>query len=383
MDGGERRQSQYGASYQPSGGGHPAPGQSMGPSSQQQYSQTAPSPSRTDLGTQPTARTYMPGYHYGYQEPQFQTPQMHSSSPLQGVHMQYNPSYVQDPSRSHQLQSPPSQQQYATYVQGSMLPPVGQQSMYGNIPQYQHERQSTALEVMTGQFGSLPQYMPQADSSGVSVGHASSQYLSSQPEQQTYGPISASRPHLQPPFAPSTADYSVLEQPMQTQSQEDKTTRQVTEEGRRQYEQQLRATFNAISAGRVSEASEKLITVTEWLLGSVRALGLHHDDEENHDQRLLLWRELNHAWEALGQKQKTITEEAARTRRQPRDILSSAAIIALVDKLVQLCDQIEKYGLVDYEIGIWEEQIVGIFTQCLDLLPHEQARGGGSLNQQR
>lgn len=61
---------------------------------------------------------------------------------------------------------------------------------------------------------------------------------------------------------------------MQTQSQEDKTTRQVTEEGRRQYEQQLRATFNAISAGRVSEASEKLITVTEWLLGSVRALGM-------------------------------------------------------------------------------------------------------------
>ena len=88
--------------------------------------------------------------------------------------------------------------------------------------------------------------------------------------------------------------------------------------------------------------------------GTLTFPGLHHDDEENHDQRLLFWRELNHAWEALGLKQKTITEEAMRTRRQPRDILSSAAIVALVDKLVQSCDQIEKYGLVDYELGIWE-----------------------------
>lgn len=43
-----------------------------------------------------------------------------------------------------------------------------------------------------------------------------------------------------------------------------------------------------------------------------------------------------------------------------------------MDKLIQLCDQIEKYGLVDYELGIWEEQIVGVFTQCLDLLQQEQ-----------
>jgi len=192
---------------------------------------------------------------------------------MQGVHMQYNPSYVQDPSRSHQLGPSPSQQQYATYGQGSMLPPAGQQSMYGSIPQYQHDRQTTALEVMTGQFGSLPQYMPPTGSSSVSVGHASSQYLSSQPEQQTYDAIAAGRPHLQPPFAPSAADYAMLEQPLQPQLQEDRITRQATEDGRQQYEEQLRATFYAISQGRVSEASEKLVGITEWLLVSVRGLG--------------------------------------------------------------------------------------------------------------
>lgn len=87
---------------------------------------------------------------------------------------------------------------------------------------------------------------------------------------------------------------------------------------------------------------------------------------------MALWRELNHAWEALGQKQMTITENALRTQQQPTDYLTGKNIQGLIDKLIQLCDAIEKHGLVDYEMGIWEEQIVDIFIRCLDLLPQEQ-----------
>lgn len=86
---------------------------------------------------------------------------------------------------------------------------------------------------------------------------------------------------------------------------------------------------------------------------------------------MALWRELNHAWEALGQKQRAITETALRTQQQPTDYLTSKTIQDLVDKLVQFCDAIEKHGLVDYEMGIWEEQIVDVFIRCLDLLPSE------------
>lgn len=85
-----------------------------------------------------------------------------------------------------------------------------------------------------------------------------------------------------------------------------------------------------------------------------------------------LWREVNHAWEALGQKQKTITENALRTQQQPLDYLTGKNIRDLIDKLIQYCDVIEKHGLVDYEMGIWEEQIVDVFIKCLDLLPQEQ-----------
>lgn len=84
---------------------------------------------------------------------------------------------------------------------------------------------------------------------------------------------------------------------------------------------------------------------------------------------------MNHAWEGLGLKQKSITEDALNSRRQALDILSAAAITSLIDHLVQQCDQLEKYGLVDYEMGIWEEQITSIFIQCLDLLPRDP---GGS-----
>lgn len=44
----------------------------------------------------------------------------------------------------------------------------------------------------------------------------------------------------------------------------------------------------------------------------------------------------------------------------------------LVDELIAFCDTLEPYGLVDFEMGIWEEQITHIFTICLDLLPRSE-----------
>lgn len=265
MDGGERRQSQYGASYQPPGGGRSGSGRPIASTSQEQYSQVSSSPSRPDMTSQSAQRAYIPSYQYGFQDPQFQTSQ------LQGTQMSYNPSYVQDPSRSHQLQPLPSQQQYNPYGQGAMLPPMGQQAMYAPMPSYQ-DRQTTALEVMSGQFGGLPQYMTSTGAGGVDISQSPSQFLSTQPGQQSYGTVTG-RPPLQPPFAPSTSAYQVLESPAQVQSQEEADSQQAVEEGRRQYDVQLKASFEAISAGRISEASEKVLAVTEWLLGSVRALG--------------------------------------------------------------------------------------------------------------
>jgi hypothetical protein len=101
---------------------------------------------------------------------------------------------------------------------------------------------------------------------------------------------------------------------------------------------------------------------------------LHHDDETKHAERIDFWQSFNLSWEALGQKQKEITEAALRTRSRPPDMLTSDKVTNMVDELITLCDHLEQYGLVDFEMGIWEEQIVHIFTVCLDLIPPSDSR---------
>lgn len=39
-------------------------------------------------------------------------------------------------------------------------------------------------------------------------------------------------------------------------------------------------------------------------------------------------------------------------------MLSKAALQNLGDELTRLCDGLEKSGLVDYEMGVWEEEII-------------------------
>jgi hypothetical protein len=85
-----------------------------------------------------------------------------------------------------------------------------------------------------------------------------------------------------------------------------------------------------------------------------------------------LWRDFNLAWEALGLKQKDILEEALRSERQPPDMLTADKLHAMVEELIGLIDNVEQHGLVDYDMGVWEDQIVHIFTQCLDLFPPTQ-----------
>lgn len=41
-----------------------------------------------------------------------------------------------------------------------------------------------------------------------------------------------------------------------------------------------------------------------------------------------------------------------------QSVLSKAAVQRLGDELIRLCDGLEKSGLVDYEMGVWEEEII-------------------------
>lgn len=46
-------------------------------------------------------------------------------------------------------------------------------------------------------------------------------------------------------------------------------------------------------------------------------------------------------------------------RRPPHvSLLSGDTLESLGNELIQLCDRIESHGLVDYQMGIWEEEIL-------------------------
>lgn len=92
-------------------------------------------------------------------------------------------------------------------------------------------------------------------------------------------------------------------------------------------------------------------------------------------ERLKLWEELNNCWLVTLQKQVDMTTEAVQNGQRiqhPQSIMSSDALSKMGDDLVRLCDAMEKHGLVDYQLGVWEESIVereysGIFGTRWDI----------------
>ena len=75
---------------------------------------------------------------------------------------------------------------------------------------------------------------------------------------------------------------------------------------------------------------------------------------------LQLWNDFNLCWLALCQKQKDLTQDVVATGHQPPQtrLLSRDRMEAMGKQLIQLCDQLEQHGLVDYQMGIWEEEIL-------------------------
>lgn len=80
-----------------------------------------------------------------------------------------------------------------------------------------------------------------------------------------------------------------------------------------------------------------------------------------HGERLKLWEEFNTAWLSILQKQKEMVQEmaeAGQAPRPPQSLMEYDFMESMGKELVGLCDSMEKHGLVDYQMGVWEEEIV-------------------------
>jgi hypothetical protein len=96
-------------------------------------------------------------------------------------------------------------------------------------------------------------------------------------------------------------------------------------------------------------------------------IGLTSDDQNLHGDRIKLWNDFNHAWLAMLQAQKDMMESGQQTQRS-QSLIPQEGLERMGKELVRLCDSIERHGLVDYEYGVWEEQIIA-GTSLRPLLP--------------
>ncbi|KAJ4288657.1 hypothetical protein N0V90_011894 [Kalmusia sp. IMI 367209] len=327
---------------------------------------------------------------------------------------------AQDYADQQQQQQQPqraSQQQYSQYPQGVMynVPTQASQagsSQYEGVPQYPQNRDS-AIEVLGTSFGvAQPTYYggvpseggpTSAPASAIASQNVPSQYpsIGYTPQQASATPYSAAAaaaamtdPH--PPTTQGSYPQSGYAQQGQQQQQQQEGSTNEYDDFYNTYQTELKKTFEQIRDGRLSEAAPALDRLSDWLLHwaetlgeSIRGaqreraaeltIGLVRDDEAHYQQRLKLWEEFNHCWLALFQRQFEMVETMQSTGQRPQapqSVIEYDFIEKMGTKLVKNCDNMEKHGLVDYQMGVWEEEITAMAMKCLEQL--EQLGAGPS-----
>ncbi|KAL8643246.1 MAG: hypothetical protein Q9228_000140 [Teloschistes exilis] len=280
---------------------------------------------------------------------------------MQGSSLQFPTDYEQDTQRSQNFSPYTSQMVYNVPQQPQPRSP------YDAVPQYP-PRQSAALEVLSNQFGVSAQYYPQNEPMGTS-GPASphQQYTPSQYHQtMSYQTPGGGRNTIPSSYPTAMAEYPQTSAVESVEPQE--TSSANYDEGYSRYQGALKQTFENTGKGRLTEAGQSLLEISEWLLSHAKELGLVSDDQTLREERLKLWSEFNLCWLAVLQRQKDETQIILDTGQPPPpgSLLRAESLENMAETLVQLCDGIEKYGLVDYQMGVWEEEILSSTTHGYD-----------------
>ncbi|KAJ1679731.1 hypothetical protein EV182_001443 [Spiromyces aspiralis] len=114
---------------------------------------------------------------------------------------------------------------------------------------------------------------------------------------------------------------------------------------------QLKAVVGKIEAGRILESFDTLSRVTDAIVTNCESLGLAAEKPvfEGFD-RISFWRALNHCWIFALKHTDAATSEVQR--------LHEEHLLHLQESIEKWCDVLQKYGLVDYEMGFWELDIM-------------------------
>ncbi|KAJ5033489.1 uncharacterized protein L3040_008604 [Drepanopeziza brunnea f. sp. 'multigermtubi'] len=361
MDDNSRRRRQNEPPYQgsdPRFNADHSQGRGFAPSSSSERFRPAP------LNTSPSAARGAGGAAYSgyYQEPASSFPTALPSNTLQ-----YQPSYPQD-QRQHQ-------QNFAGFATDIMFAQTPQNNVYDSTSQFQ-ARQPAGMQILSdvatpyfaGESSSAPappplQHHPSSNSSAVYQQHQQS-------------PADRTAPLIPSGYSNNIGLGGMAQNASEIMEEDDfQAQGPGMEAAYTAYQTALKEIFQNIINGDLVGASQSLLDVSEWLLGHVGDLGLTVDESSLHPDRIRLWGEFNNAWLGIFQKQKDMLEAGQQLQRG-QSLMTQDFISKMAKDLIRMCDAIEKHGLVDYQYGVAEEQIIDILSDCLDLQVSIEGAGG-------
>ncbi|KAJ1940347.1 hypothetical protein FBU59_003840 [Linderina macrospora] len=124
---------------------------------------------------------------------------------------------------------------------------------------------------------------------------------------------------------------------------------------------EIKRVFAGINAGRILESFDILSKVTDAVVVSCEALGLATEKPiiETFDRKGF-WLLLNRCW--------LVSLQHVSAAKSEQDRLREEHIVHLQQSVVHWGDALEKYGLVDYEMGFWESDIMDALERILKSL---------------
>jgi hypothetical protein len=169
-------------------------------------------------------------------------------------------------------QNPQQYTQYPSNLMYDMPQHAPQQFSYEPMQQFQ-PRPSAAVEVLSSQFGDLQYYPPSEPTSVPSP--MTQQYVSTPYQQQIayQKPAHAGHAALPTCYTAGTIEYAQSNVPDVLEPQESAQEAGGYDAAYRRYVKKLRATFQDVKDGRLVEAGQSLLKVSEFLLGQAVELG--------------------------------------------------------------------------------------------------------------
>ncbi|KAK9363490.1 hypothetical protein V1504DRAFT_170050 [Lipomyces starkeyi] len=117
----------------------------------------------------------------------------------------------------------------------------------------------------------------------------------------------------------------------------------------------------------------RLADISRYLGDHAIDLGLADDNSLPYDCRLQFWRLFNRSWIGVISRNWLMSGGGTTVAQGPTS-LTRQQLEDMAELVISLSDNVQRYGLVDYELGVWEELILDGIQCMLDQMGESGVR---------